>query len=317
MKSFYKKYNGVTFSTAINSYVYVGVKRHTKFFNEKFRIVYSDTELKNNINQIKNDIVRETLKFCNYSEPIYINSISDLPAGSGLGSSSAFTVGLLKAIYSLMGIKKNNIQIAKDACEIEIERIKKPIGKQDQYACSLGNVNLIKYYSSGIVSFKQSLNARNFINKILSNSILIWTGITRKSDTILKKQNNDIKKGIIEQDMLKVKKICETFYSEVCNYNGTNFKYLNSLFIDSLNKSWMIKQSTNKDMTNTKIDKMIKISKSLLNNNNIGIKLLGAGAGGFVLITGIKNMSRFQKQLTKKKVYSLRINSDRKGSVFL
>ena len=106
LESFYRKSNGITFSTAINKYVYVGVNRHTNFFDESDRIVYSETELQNKICKIKNDIVRETLKFCNFTDPLYINSISDLPSGTGLGSSSAFTVGLLKGIYSLMNIKK-------------------------------------------------------------------------------------------------------------------------------------------------------------------------------------------------------------------
>ena len=177
LESFYSKSTGVTFSTAISNYVYVGVKKHTKFFDEKYRIVYSKTELHNKLSKIENEIVRETLKFCNFIDPIYINSISDLPSNSGLGSSSAFTVGLLKGIYSLMNIKKNNIQLAEEACEIEINRIKKPIGKQDQYACAMGDVNLIEYHSTGSVFIKKKNNVKKFINKIMSNSLFVWTGI--------------------------------------------------------------------------------------------------------------------------------------------
>jgi D-glycero-alpha-D-manno-heptose-7-phosphate kinase len=125
--------------------------------DEKYRIVNSKTELQNKLSKIKNEIVRETLKFCNFIDPIYINSISDLPSDSGMGSSSAFTVGLLKGIYSLMNIKKNNIQLAEEACEIEINRIKKPVGKQDQYTCAMGGVNLIEYHSTGSVFIKKKI----------------------------------------------------------------------------------------------------------------------------------------------------------------
>lgn len=316
IKNFYKKYEGACLSTAIKYYVYVGVKKHSKFFNEKYRIVYSDTELKNKISNIDNDIVRETLKHCKYKEPIYINSISDLPACSGLGSSSAFTVGLLKAVYYLMGIKKTNIQLAEEACEIEIKKIKKPIGKQDQYSCSLGGINFFKFHSSNLVSFEKKLKVNKFINKVLSDSLLIWTGISRKSEIILKKQNQDLKKGLINEKMLKIKSICENFYNEVCQYDGKNFKYLNEFFIESLNESWMIKKSINNKMTNNKIDMIIKLVKSNV-RNNLGIKLLGAGAGGFVLVTGINNISLIQKKLSKKKIFSLKIYNDKKGSVIL
>ena len=316
LKSFYNEHGGITFSTAISNYVYVGVKRHTKFFDERYRIVYSETELKKEIPKIKNDIVRETLKFCNFNEPIYINSISDLPASSGLGSSSAFTVGLLKAIYSLMNVKKNNAQLAEDACEIEINRINKPIGKQDQYACSLGGVNLIKYHSSDLVTVKKNLNARNFINKIMSNSLLIWTGVARKSEIILKKQNLDMQKGSIESEMLKIKEICENVYKEICNYNGKNFNHLNNLFIEGLNDSWNIKKSLNKNMTNLKINKIMQIINFHC-KGKVGIKLLGAGAGGFILVTGLEDIKKLKKQFLKKKILSLTVKNDIKGSSFI
>ena len=118
IKNFYKDYGGLSLSTTIKYYVYVAVKRHSKFFDEKYRIVYSTTELRNNLKDIKNDIVRETLKHCKFKDPIYINSTSDLPSSSGLGSSSAFTVGLLKAIYCLMGIKKSNKDLAREALSL-------------------------------------------------------------------------------------------------------------------------------------------------------------------------------------------------------
>ena len=316
LKSFYTRHHGLTLSTAINNYVYVGVKRHTKFFNEKYRIVYSETELHNKIPKIKNDIVRDTLKFCNFNDPIYINSISDLPAGSGLGSSSAFTIGLLKAVYKLMGVKKNNIQLAEEACEIEINRIKKPIGKQDQYACAIGDVNLITYHSSGLVSCKNKSNIKKFINEIMASSLFVWTGISRKSEIILKSQNLDIKTKLLENEMLKIKNICKNVYDEISNYNGKNFKYLKNFFIDNLNDTWHIKRSLHKDMTNLQIKKIIKIINSHC-KSKIGIKLLGAGAGGFIMVTGIQNTQLLKKNLLKKKILSFETSIDKKGSIYL
>jgi D-glycero-alpha-D-manno-heptose-7-phosphate kinase len=316
LKSFYSRHEGLTYSTAISNYVYVGVKKHTKFFKEKYRIVYSETELQNDISKINNDIVRETLKFCNFIDPIYINSISDLPAGSGLGSSSAFTIGLLKAIYKLMGVKKDNFSLAEEACEIEINKIKKPIGKQDQYACAMGNVNLFHYDSSGLVSLKRNLNTRKFIDEIISSSLFIWTGISRKSEIILKSQNLKIKKKNLEYEMCKIKDICKSVYDETSNYKGENLNYLKNFFIDNLNETWSIKQSLHKNMTNLKIKKIIKLIK-LNCKNKIGIKLLGAGAGGFIMVTGIKNPNILKKKLLKNNILSFITSIDKKGSIFI
>ncbi len=315
LESFYKKSNGITFSTAINKYVYVGVKRHTNFFDERFRIVYSETELQNDISKIKNDIVRETLNFCNFIDPLYISSISDLPSGSGLGSSSAFTVGLLKGIYRLMNIKKKNIQLAEEACEIEINRLKKPIGKQDQYACALGDVNLIKYYPSGFVSIKKNNNIRKFIKKILSNSLFIYTGISRESSFILNDQNRKIKNQFIEEEMLQIKDICQNIYDETSNYNGKNFNYLSDLFVKNLNKTWLIKKSLHKHMTNYKIDEKIKFIKSNIKNKT-GIKLLGAGAGGFIMVSQIANIEILKKKLAKKNILFFNATTENQGSIF-
>ena len=316
LESFYKKSNGFTLLTSINRYVYVGIKRHTKFFDEKYRIVYSETELQNKISKIKNDIVRETLKFCNFTDPIYVNSISDLPSGSGLGSSSAFTVGLLKGIYSLKNVKKKNIQLAEEACEIEINRLKKPIGKQDQYACAMGDVNLIKYNSSGLVLLKKDNKIRKFINMTLSNSLLIYSGIARESKFILKDQNNKIKKKVIESEMFEIRDICKNVYKEILNYNGKNFNNLSDFFIKNLNETWEIKKTLHKNMTNLIIDEIIKIIH-LSCGDKVGIKLLGAGAGGFIIVSGIRNMQFLKKALLKKKILFFNASIDTDGSVFL
>ena len=316
LKSFYSKKNGLTFSTSIQNYVYVGIKRHSKFFDEKYRIVYSETELQNKITKIKNEIVRETLRHCGFIDPIYINSISDLPSNSGLGSSSAFTVGLLKGIYSLMKIKKNNVQLAEEACEIEINRIKKPIGKQDQYACAIGNVNLIEYESSGSVLIKNKNNVKEFIEKIISNSLFVWTGISRKSEIILNDQNAQIKKNKLEKDMLNIKQICRDVYKKIYYYNGNNYNSLKKFFIKSLNDSWEVKKNLHTNMTNDKIEKIIKLIK-LNCKEKIGIKLLGAGAGGFLMITGIQNPAVIKRKLKKRKILSFNTSVDIKGSTFL
>ena len=142
----YYKYNGgQVISGAINRYVYVTVKRHSDLYKEKFRLNYSITETALKIENIKNEITRACLKLLKINFPVYISTISDIPISSGLGSSSAFTVGLLTALHALKGdqIKKN--KIAEEACKVEINILKKPIGKQDQYAVTFGSINRILF----------------------------------------------------------------------------------------------------------------------------------------------------------------------------
>ena len=150
----------------------------------------------------------------------------------------------------------------------------------------------------------------------MSNTLLIWTGISRKSEIILKDQNLQIKKNTIQDNMLKIKYICREVYEELSNYDGKNFNYLRNFFIKSLNDTWNVKKSLHKDMTNSQIDKIIKIANKNC-KNKLGIKLLGAGAGGFIMVTGIKDPNLLQKKLLKKKILSFNTSIDMRGSIFL
>ena len=143
---YFDKYDGKVVSTTINKFIYVTVKKHSKLFNEQFRLNYSEAESVKSINQIKNEITKACLKFFNVKTPLYISTISDIPVSSGLGSSSAFTVGLLNALhYFFDGKKVPSEQLAREAVYIEKKILKKPIGYQDQYATAFGGLNLIQF----------------------------------------------------------------------------------------------------------------------------------------------------------------------------
>ena len=141
IKKFYLKKRGLIISSTIDKYIYVTIKRHGNTFDEKYRINYQQSENVNKINKIKNNIIRESLKYLKIDEPLYISTIADIPARSGLGSSSSFTVGLLKGLFELKHKKISKKELAELACKIEIDIIKSPIGKQDQYAAAFGGLN--------------------------------------------------------------------------------------------------------------------------------------------------------------------------------
>ena len=151
------------------------VKKHSSLFNEQYRLNYSKTEHVDSLDKIENGIARECLKILEIDPPIYIATTSDLPASSGLGSSSSFAVGLLNALHYLKGEQVSPGQLADEACEVEINRLKNPIGKQDQYAAAFGGINHIHFEEDDRVKIDQ-INPQNYAIRILfENSFLFWT----------------------------------------------------------------------------------------------------------------------------------------------
>src|ERR671919_1418509 len=152
LADFYEREFGAVFSTAINKYIYVTVKRHGNVFNESIRLNYSKSEQVQKIDEIENDIARECLRFLEIEPPIYISTVADLPASTGLGGSSSFAVGLLNALHAFRGERVSAGQLAGEASHIEIDVLGHPIGKQDQYATAFGGLNLLCFKPGGGVT---------------------------------------------------------------------------------------------------------------------------------------------------------------------
>ena len=255
-------------SFTINKYIYVILKPREDNF---LYINYSLKEIHQNINFIKHDIVRETLKYFKVTKGIEISILSDIPSkGSGLGSSSALCCALILAISHLRKIKLSQKEIAKIATEIEIEILKKPIGVQDQYGCAIGGLKVITMDKKKIIVKKiQNHKLKNIIEK---NSILFDTKKNRKSEEILRKQKQSIKVNI--EYLNNIKEIAQNF---ILN----NLKELKvEVLTEELNKSWELKKKLEKTITNTSINNKIAF---LRKNKFTGFKLCGAGKGGFIL----------------------------------
>ena len=175
-KGYYVHESGEVVSTAINKFVYVTVKRHDNTLNpESYRLNYFETEHVDSIADIKNNIIRGVLRFLDFNDPLYISTVADVPANSGLGSSSAFAVGLLNALHQLNGDRISLPQLAEEACHIEIELLKSPIGKQDQYATACGSLNKIVFDKDGHVDIESiGINAKE-IDVVFSNLLFFST----------------------------------------------------------------------------------------------------------------------------------------------
>jgi len=279
---FYKKYGGATFNVAINKFVYVTVKKHSKYFIENYRLNYYDTEICQKILQIRNSIIRETLKYLNIKTPLYISVISDIPTGSGLGGSSSFIIGLINALCKLENIKINKSELLRYATKIEIDILKKPIGKQDHLPAIYGGMLYTKYLKNDEISINK---IRNIKLKVPIN--IIWTNTSRDSYLVLNDQKKRLKKNL---EYLKImKKLCEEFYYELTQNKKIDHKILSNY----INQSWRLKKKLSPFIKVNKADKII----SLAQKKKVGSKLLGAGGGGFILYLGKKNKKIFKNYI--------------------
>src|ERR671922_1859644 len=188
LAEFYERDYGAVLSTAIANYIYVTVKPHSPLFNEAVRVNYSKSEEVDRIDEIENDIARECLRFMGVEPPIYISTVGDHPASSGLGGSGAFAVGLLNALHAYKGERVTPAQLAEEASHIEIDVLKQPIGKQDQYAAAFGGLNFFCFKPGGGVTVEPHRLTNGVLSALFDHILMFWTGHQRDSNVVLAEQ---------------------------------------------------------------------------------------------------------------------------------
>jgi D-glycero-alpha-D-manno-heptose-7-phosphate kinase len=294
--NFFKKYEGEVLSSTINQYLFVTVKRHSEIYPEKFRLQYSVTEFCNSISEIKNNIARECIRLVPVDGSITISTASDLPPGSGTGSSSCFAVGLLNALHRFRGERVTASQIAREACKVEINILKKVSGKQDQYAASFGGFNRYIFKNDDKVLIESvDINTKN-IERLFNNLKLIWTGENRDASSIASSYNFKDKKTI--SILLETKRNVE-FVKDIIEHNSLNLKDLSNHF----KNAWKQKKIISKKITSSKIN---SFSKKLLSLGIDGHRLIGAGGGGFFLcIASQKQIDILRKKYPKSKIIKI------------
>jgi len=271
--TFYTKNSGGVVSCAINKYVYVHIKRHDPLFQERYRISYSDVEHTSDRNNIKNSIVRSCLELLDIDEPLQISTSADLPANSGLGSSSSFCVALLANLHALKGENVSPAQLAEEACDVEINLLRSPIGKQDQYAAAFGGMNYFYFGLDGKVRIEPLSASSEKISNFMSNIHLFWTGLSRNANSILSAQANRENQNM--DSLLALNLITNDFRLEF-ESELNNHDILGAL----ISKGWEIKKKLEPSIMTTKISDLESRLRLL---NPLGYKLLGAGGGGFFL----------------------------------
>ena len=274
LPAFYSEHGGEVISSAIDQYVYVTVKRHSELFQEQYRLSYSKTEHADSLDSIDNGIARECLRLVKLDCPLYIATAADLPASSGLGSSSSFAVGLLNALHIMKGERVSAAQLAEEACEIEINILGHPIGKQDQYAAAFGGLNHIKFLKDARVEIDHLVLQNNLIEKLFDNTLLIWTGIQRDAVDILSKQGESLEgKKIYYRSLVSDTK---NFKKLLLRGEGDLVQAVGAL----LEKTWVTKRHLEGSISSPSIDDIHQKIRSL---GGCGGKVSGAGGGGFLL----------------------------------
>ncbi len=293
LKKFYSKNNGLVFNLCINKYIYVVVKKQPEIVDYKYRINWSKNEFKNSINSIEHPIIRETLKYFKIYSPIEITTFSDIPANTGLGSSSAFTVGLVNALSVYLKKKYSKKKIADVAADIEINFVKRNIGKQDHYATSIGGINKIKFLRNGKVILNNLNFSKKVINGFENSSMLFYTYKQRDAGYELSKQFSRFKDNEIK--LIEIKNLVS---DAIAAFSSLDIKKLGSI----IDKNWQIKSSMSTSVSNKSINDNYNKAKS---KGAYGGKILGAGNGGFLFLLA---KSDDQKNIIKKLNQYTRIN---------
>lgn len=270
LAEFYEKHEGCVLSTSINKYMYISV--HPYFDENKIALKYSKTEIVDSVDAIEHRIFKAALQQFG-TNGIEITSTADIPSGTGLGSSSSFTVGLLTALYAYNGKYKSKGDVAENACDIEINRLGAPIGKQDQYAAAFGGLNYIRFLSNGETVVEPVLIKKRTLERLQENLIMLYTGDVRNANTILAEQASNMEKLDKVTGLIRM---CELARQLKVSLESDDLDSFGSL----LDENWQIKKQLASGISNQGINYYYDLA---MKNGAKGGKLLGAGGGGFLL----------------------------------
>jgi len=273
LPAYYKNYGGFFISGAINKYIYVFVH---KFFLPGYRIVYGSTENVESAELIRHPMAREALKRFGIPGGIEVISMADVPSETGLGSSGSYAVGLLKALYAYKNVKRTPAEIAEEACDIAMNVLKEPSGKQDEYVASFGGVRAYTMDKNGRVSIEDLNLKQDVMSELENNLMLFYTGIVRKSTDVEGEKQKEIAKadGNAAERMHVIKRI--GLESKTALQKGDLRR-----FGELLHEHWLAKRGVTKNITTDAIDHWYSVARE---NGAVGGKIVGAGGGGFLML---------------------------------
>ena len=307
LPSYYEKHGGFIFSFALNKYMFITVKR--PFADRLIRLKYNISETVEKLSELKHDIARECLTKLNITDSIDVVSMADIPAGSGLGSSSSYAVGLLNALHTM---KREYIplhDLAEEACDIEIYRLKKPMGKQDQYLATFGGFSVLEIDTKGNVKVRRAKISDLTIQGLNRNLLSFYTGVQRKNVGILARQSKSTEKND-KQVLESLHYIKESGYKILDIVESGNITELGHMF----DEHWKHKKRLAKGITNPHFDKIYDTAKK---NGALGGKITGAGGGGLIRFYCEESQSKRRKAMKDAGLKEMRFDFDYEGTKVL
>jgi D-glycero-alpha-D-manno-heptose-7-phosphate kinase len=303
LPSYYKEHGGFLVAAAIDKYVFINVHRR---FTEGFLLKYSRLEEAATIDEIEHPIIREALKMARVEERrLEITSMADIPAGTGLGSSGSFTTALLKALYALRKNLVHPAALAEQACEIELEKLGEPIGKQDQYIAAFGGLTCFNFLPSGAVEAWPLKISEESLFNLEDNLLLFFTGYSRSASKILKEQDDKSKEAdaAMTENLHFVKALGKRSQAALESDNLHEFAHL-------MDMHWQRKKERSENMSNARINQWYDLAMA---NGALGGKLIGAGGGGFLMFYA-DDKARLRHTMREQGLTEVRFRFDFEGT---
>jgi D-glycero-alpha-D-manno-heptose-7-phosphate kinase len=307
LPSYYSKYGGFIFSAGLNKYMYVNVNRPTS--DDLIRVKYSESETVSSVNDVQHNVAREVLRYTGIEKNIEISSMADIPAGTGLGSSSCYAVGLLNALHTLKREHVSLEQMAEEDFKIEAEILKRNVGKQDPYLAALGGLTVLEIGKDGTVKSRKANVSLEVADELNQNLLMFFTGVTRSADTILTEQSQSVaaENKDVTESMHYIK---ELGYEILEAMEEGNVDEVGKKF----HSHWQHKKKISTKMTNPEFD---KIYDTALANGALGGKISGAGGGGFLTFYVPKDHRKFREAMAQFNLREMRYRFDFEGSKVL
>lgn len=307
LPAYYSKYGGFVFAAGINKYMFISINR--PIVDNLVRVKYTKSEIVLHREELKHEIAKEAMRMMGVEDSLEISSMADVPAGTGLGSSSCYAVGLLNALHSLKRDFVPLEALAEQACELEINRLGKPIGKQDQYMAAFGGLRVLDIKTDGAVHIRTAQIDEATLDDLNRNLLMYYTGTFRSADQILAEESQGAKNGKTEilESLHHIKDIGYKVLEAVESGNLTALGYL-------FDEHWQYKKRISAQMSNSMFDEIYEIAKA---NGALGGKISGAGGGGFFLFYVEEHQARFRDAMKKLNLREMRYRFDLEGTKVL
>ena len=289
LPSYYEKHGGFIFAVAINKYMFINLNR--PILDSLIRVKYSKSETVKHRDELQHEIVKEAMRMTEIENSIEITSMADVPAGTGLGSSSCYAVGLLNALHTMKREAVDIQDLAEEACDLEINRLGKPIGKQDQYMAAFGGRKVLEIDKSGKVTVRDARIAESTLDELNRNLLMFYTNTSRNADKILSEQSNGAR-GKEARVLDSLHRIKEIGFKVLEAAESGNISDIGLLF----DEHWKYKKKMSSEISNGRLDDLYKFA---LENGALGGKITGAGGGGFFIFYVEKDHEKFREAMKK------------------